>query len=274
LTFTFLDVGQGDSVVIGFPDGRHWVVDAGGLRLAPSQEDSAYAFDIGEAVVSRFLWQGWNTKLDRLVLSHSDLDHSGGMASLLKNFKVNKFNHSPAEPDEILTGILNVARKRHVKTGPIHSGVEERISGVTVRVLHPPMNAPHNSANENSLVLAFSFKRFSALLTGDLERSGEADSLARITLQSSLVLKVAHHGSRWGTSDAFLDQTSPRWAVISVGRHNPFGHPSKEVMLRLLRHRVRTLLTTDEGAIGFETDGNAYRIWSHVRGILAEGVLQ
>jgi competence protein ComEC len=93
LSFTFLDVGEGDSIVIGFPDRRFWVVDGGGFRQSSSQEEETNGLDIGEAVVSRYLWQQWITKLDRLILSHTDLDHAGGIPAVMKNFRIGRFEY-------------------------------------------------------------------------------------------------------------------------------------------------------------------------------------
>jgi competence protein ComEC len=111
------------------------------------------------------------------------------------------------------------------------------------------------------------------LMTGDVEGVGEAAVLSYPGELRSQLLKVSHHGSRFGTSEAFLQRASPRWGVISVGRNNPFGHPSREVVARLQRRGVRYFLTTDEGAISFETDGERYKIESHVGGVLESGVL-
>jgi competence protein ComEC len=144
---------------------------------------------------------------------------------------------------------------------------------VTVSVLNPPADTLLHSTNENSLVLKFSFKRFSALLTGDLEKAGETEVLSRTGALRSGLLKVAHHGSRSGSSSLFLDRVQPRWAVVSVGRNNPFGHPSKETINRLRQHGAHSILTLDEGAVTFETDGERYVIKSHVSGILERGEL-
>ena len=130
------------------------------------------------------------------------------------------------------------------------------------------------STNDNSLVLEFAFKGLSALLTADLEKAGELQVLSTPGNLNGQLLKVAHHGSRSSTSDSFLERTQSRWAVISAGRNNPFGHPSPEVLARLRRHGVKFFLTLNEGAITFETDGSRYVIKSHVRGILERGQLQ
>ncbi len=274
LSFTFLDVGEGDSIVICFPDKRIWLLDAGGLRLAPSYEENSYAFDIGEAVVSRYLWQKWIPQLDRLILSHADQDHAGGIPAVVKNFRVSKLGYAQNKPDAVLDGILKIARERRVPAGLLRAGMEEQAGAVSVRVLHPRSDSTLLSSNENSIVLKFSYGNFSALLTGDLEKAGEREVLAKAEDLHSHLLKVAHHGSRWGTTHALLDRAQPRWAVVSVGRNNPFGHPSREVMARLRQHRVQPFLTLDEGAITFETDGSRYAIKSYVRGILEQGNIQ
>jgi competence protein ComEC len=273
LSFTFLDVGEGDSIVIRFPNGKVWVLDAGGGRMEQVQDNGAYAFDIGEAVVSRYLWEEWITSLDRLILSHTDLDHAGGMSAVMKNFKITGFDCSPANEDRILDGILDIAGKKHLNIRELHAGMEEKVGQVVVRTLNPPADSKSGSANENSIVLQFCFKQFSALLTGDLDKTGEMALLSQPGDLRGRLLKVAHHGSRSGTSDFFLDRIKPRWAVISAGRNNPFRHPSPEVQQRLLRHGTRPILTIDEGAITFETNGLCYSLKSHLSGILEQGEL-
>ena len=139
LSLTFLDVGEGDSTVIRFPDMRVWVLDAGGLRQAQSAEDSAYVFDIGEAVVSRYLWHFWIRRIDRVMLSHPDIDHAGGAAAVMKNFAFNRFDYARAGPDGIIRGLLNIAREKKTDSQQLHAGIEEKIGPVAVRVLNPPL---------------------------------------------------------------------------------------------------------------------------------------
>jgi len=274
LSLTFLDVGEGDSIVIRFPDKRLWILDAGGLRRTSSGEDAIDSFDIGEAVVSRYLWYGWTGNPDRIILSHTDIDHAGGVRALLKNFRIRRLDYARCLPDPMLSGILQTARQRETHASPVHAGMQEKIGDVTVRILHPQAQPIRPSMNDNSAVLALSFKRFSALLTGDLEKSGEAELLSHPGDLHSLLLKVAHHGSRTGTSSALLDAIQPRWAVLSVGRNNPFGHPSPEVELRLAQHGTRTYQTQHEGALTFSTDGVSYEIRSHINGILEGGAIK
>ena len=148
-----------------------------------------------------------------------------------------------------------------------------RESQVRIRMLNPPHKATAGSSNDTSLALHLSCGRFSALLAGDMEKGAEARLLASTRDAGSLLLKVAHHGSRTGTTEDFVRAVRPRWSVISAGRNNPFGHPSPEVVRRLLRHGSRPLLTTDLGAITFETDGERYRLKSHVCGLIESGSL-
>jgi|LSQX01.2.fsa_nt_gb competence protein ComEC len=274
LSFSFLDVGEGDAIVIRFPDDGLWLLDAGGLVLPPAEEESGAGFDIGEAVVSRYLWHQWLLRPDRVILSHADMDHAGGVPAVLANFPVDAFGYAPAGADaRILEKILATAASRGSRVIHVSRGVKLDRGPVRVRVLHPGPESVQAGANDRSLVIRFDFGRFSALLAGDLEKRGERELLAHgFHLQSGL-LKVAHHGSRSATSDAFLDAAAPRWAVISAGHRNPFGHPSPEVLQRLERHRARTFVTAELGAVTFETDGTRYAISSHLRGVLERGTL-
>ncbi len=271
LRLTFLDVGEGDSAVVRFPDRRVWVVDAGGVRQGTTQEESL--FDIGEAVVSRYLWWEWIGTLDRLSLSHADVDHSGGMSSLLRNFRTDRLDYGEYGRDPLLIRILSLAGQKGVQTRRVLRGGSETLGGVEVQILNPTPWMTSRTANENSVVLRLSFGNFSALLTGDLERAGEADLVSSPLAVRGQLLKVAHHGSRSATLAPLLERVRPNWGVISVGRNNPFGHPSQETMSRLLAHGVRPLLTLDYGAITFETDGSRYVIESYSAGVLEEGLL-
>jgi competence protein ComEC len=270
---TFLDVGEGDSIVIRFPDARTWVLDAGGVRQSRSRIESERSFDIGEAVVSRYLWQFWITRLDRLVLSHPDMDHAGGSVALLRNFRSNELVLGDPAMEPLLEHIVETARGRGVPVRHFHAGKVEFVAGVTVQTLNPPDDGIVRSTNEGSVVLRLSYGRFTCLLTGDLEKAGESLVAARLLDMPCLLLKVAHHGSRWSTMDPLLERTQARWGVISVGKNNPFGHPSREVLLRLSRHRVRTAQTSEQGAITFATDGSRYCLSAFVGGILESGPL-
>jgi competence protein ComEC len=273
LRLSFLDVGQGDSAVIQFPDARTWVVDAGGLRADSPQPEDASSFDTGEALVSRFLWSRWIVSLDRAVLTHPHDDHAGGMPAVLKNFPTSRLDYSDAGSEPLQERVLEAARMASVPAHAVAAGEECNVAGVNVRVVSPPGKGPFRSLNDSSVVLHFTFGRFSALLTGDLEGTGEAEVLSREHGVRSLLLKVGHHGSRNATLDPLLEHAQPRWAVISAGKRNPFQNPSPETIRRLLHHGVRPLLTMDQGAIFFETDGTNYVLKSYALGVLELGML-
>jgi competence protein ComEC len=273
LQLSFLDVGQGDATVVQFPDGRVWVIDAGGLRVDASRPEEASTFDIGEAVVSRFLWSRWIVALDRAVVTHPHQDHAGGMPAVLQNFPAGRFDYGDAGPEPIQLQLLEAARKAHV---PCHAAGKDEVydvAGVRIRTLHPPAGKPGRTVNDSSVVMRLEYGNFSALLAGDLEGTGEAEVLSSAESIRSRLLKVAHHGSRSATLDRFLDRVQPRWAVISAGRKNPFQNPSRETLIRLLHHGARLLLTMDQGAIFFETDGINYTLSSYGLGLLDQGVL-
>ena len=273
LRLTFLDVGQGDAIMIQFPDGRVWAVDAGGLRVDTSRPEEASPFDIGEAVVSRFLWSRWVVALDRIVLTHPHQDHAGGVPVLLQNFSTSRLDYGDAGADPAQAHILETARKMRVPVHPASKGELYRLAGVQVDILNPAGNRPARSLNDGSIVLHLRYGRFSALLAGDLEGTGETEVLASNRELGSQLLKVAHHGSRNATFDRLLERVRPRWAVISVGRRNPFQNPSWETLLRLRRHGARNLLTMEQGAVFFETDGMNYVLSSYKFGVLDQGVL-
>ena len=275
LRLSFLDVGQGDCIVMQFPDSSTWLIDAGGLRVEAAKPEDASPFDIGEAVVSRFLWSRWIVALDLAVLSHPHQDHAGGMPAVLQNFSTRGLHYADAGSDPVQSNLLALARSRGVPVHDTRAGMEYGVAGVAVRVLNPASSiaSTSSSTNDGSVVLHVTYGAFSALLPGDLEGTGEASLLERTSDLRSSLFKVAHHGSRNASLNSWLDRVQPRWAIISAGRNNPFGNPARETLIRLLRHKARLLLTMDQGAIFFETDGVNYKLASYNLGILEQGPL-
>jgi competence protein ComEC len=274
LCITALDVGEGDSLVIRFPDSRTWLVDAGGLRQKPSRIESDHAFDVGDAVVSRYLWHEWIHPIECAVVTHPDIDHAGGMPAILRNFQVKSLMAGRAGSDPLMERIRDMAAGRKILLRTAAAGDTFNISGVRVEVANPSADYPATGSNENSVVLRIQYGLFSALLTGDLEKSAEKKLASSPAVLTAQFLKIAHHGSRWATSEFLLDRVGPRWAVVSVGRNNPFGHPAPEVVHRILRHGALPILTQDQGAITLATDGRLYRLESFQSGVIEEGELK
>ena len=274
LKLTFLDVGQGDAIVMRFPSGLVRTLDAGGLFSFQAEGERAMGFDVGEAVVSRYLWHEWANTLDSIAISHTHSDHVGGVPALLRNFMVKRFDYAPVGANHaVIDKLRGIVKSRKIPENNVTAGIMEQIGDVVIQAIHPPDDFGRTFENESSLVLRLTYGRFSALLTGDLERSGEVDVLRRANDLDAQLLKVGHHGGRAATSDQFLERTRPRWAVISAGRNNTYGHPSPETLTRLKNHGARTFVTMDCGAVTYETDGERYVIRSHVYGIMEEGYL-
>jgi competence protein ComEC len=253
LRVTFLDVGQGDAAFVELPDGRRLLVDGG-----PGGERR---FDVGERVVAPFLWNHAVATLDAVAMTHGDPDHAGGLPAILRHFRVRELWDNglvDAEAEEI----LRLAEKQGTVRRRLRAGDRIWLGPALITVLNPPAlplsgspRGPASDENNNSLVLRLDWGLASFLLTGDVEQEGEAELLTRRQPLAHLVLKVAHHGSRYSTTEEFLKAGRPAVAVISVGAGNPFRHPTPEALERLDRVGAKVYRTDRDGAVIAETDG-------------------
>lgn len=253
LRVTFLDVGQGDAVFVELPDGGRLLLDGG-----PGGERR---FDVGERVIAPFLWNRAVARLDVVAMSHSDPDHAGGLAAVLRRFRAGEFwDNGIWEAGSAELAWL-VERSGAIKRS-LRQGSRIWLGSALVTVLNPPPaplqgspRGPASDENNNSLVLRLDWGLVSFLFTGDLEQEGEAALLSARQPLRHLVLKVAHHGSRYSTTEAFLEAARPRLAVISVGARNPFRHPTADTLARLEQAGAKLYRTDRDGAIVLETDG-------------------
>jgi competence protein ComEC len=231
------------------------LIDAGGPTGGATHQGN---FEIGEDVVSPYLWTRHVQRLDVVALTHAHSDHMGGMPAVLRNFRPRELwvGHNPPIP--AYQQLLREAASLGIKVRSFSAGDTMSFGVISVHVLAPaPGYQPADSAtNDDSLVLHLSYAGHSALLEGDAEAPSEAAmlSLPPGDLSSDL-LKVGHHGSKTSTIPAFLARVAPHLAVISVGPFNSYHHPRWETLDKLQDEGARTWRTDLLGISTFYIDG-------------------
>ncbi len=276
LEMTVVDVGQGDSILLTFPDGKLMLVDGGGIpafgRRAPSQ------MDVGEDVVSPYLWNRSIGRIDVMACTHAHADHIGGLPSLLENFHTKELWTGANSENPAWSALRDRARRDGVHIVPLHRGQRFPFGGAELEVLAPsldyvPKNAPHNN---DSLAFRVTFGRHSFLLSGDIERQIEAELVAEGLVRKTDVLKVPHHGSKTSSTAAFLDLARPAFAVMSAGFENSYGHPHADVLERYQERQACVLRTDLDGLVTVRSDGRRLQMdmgrWSGALGT-ADGAL-
>jgi competence protein ComEC len=261
LEVTAIDVGQGDSLLVVSPEGRTMLVDAGGpVGSVKETAQAASTFDVGEEVVSPYLWSRRMRRLDVMVLSHAHSDHMGGMAAVMRSFRPRELWVGIDPESEAYRALLREAVALGVTVRHLHAGDAVDWSGVGVKVLAPESGYVNRGepVNNDSLVLRLQYGEGSALLEGDAEAPSERAMLANGRVGPVTLLKVGHHGSRTSTTEEFFAATTPKDAVVSVGRGNTFGHPRPEVVARIAAARTRLYRTDEFGLTTFllERDGS------------------
>src|SRR5258708_33271268 len=250
LEVTFLDVGQGDSIVVATPGNHPLVVDTG----RSSGDD-----DAGRSIVLPFLRSKGLNSIDALLLTHPDDDHIGGAISILERIRVGRLLVSgiPSDaPNYVRT--LDTAIKRHVPIVHLARGqLLDFHDSVTAEVLNPPTNGPpsrNHRDNNGCLVVLIRRQDTSILLTGDAEVEAEQDMLSDGEDLHADVLKLGHHGSKTSSSNEFLDSVKPKVAIVSAGIRNVFGHPNPLVMERVESRGIKIFRTGRDGAITVSSD--------------------
>jgi len=264
LEVTAIDVGQGDSLLIVSPQGDTMLVDAGGPVGGLNEAAAATStFDVGEEVVSPYLWSRRIRRLDVLVLSHAHSDHMGGMPAVLRNFRPRELWVAVDPDSEAYRALLSEAATLGVRVRHLRAGDAIAWSGSQLTVLAPERSYANTGepANNDSLVMRLQYGKASTLLEGDAEAPSEqamlAHGLAPVTL-----LKVGHHGSRTSTTQEFLAALAPRDAIVSVGKGNTFGHPRPEVIARIAAGGSRLYRTDEFGLTTFlmDRDGTIHEL--------------
>jgi len=259
LELTAIDVGQGDSLLICFPDSKLMLIDGGGILSFGHQATGLRTarIDIGEDVVSPYLWSRSIRKIDVVALTHAHDDHAGGLPAVIENFHPSELWTGAMAPSAAWSAVRQKARAENVKIVALPAGRSFDFGGARVEVISPPAGyLPGDSpTNNDSLALRVTYGQRSLLLTGDMEGPMERGSLTAAEPLRADILKVGHHGSNTSSTDPFLDAVSPMFAVISDGFENTFRHPHPLVLKRLEAHHASVLRTDQDGLITLRTDG-------------------
>ncbi len=238
----FLDVGQGDCILVQFPKGRNMLVDAG-------KNDSAVA-------IIDYLEARGIARLDYLVGTHPHEDHIGSLDTVIQEFPVGeillpKVTANTRTFRELLEAIAG--KGLQVTTAKAGMNILEE-EGLSVKVL-APIGSSYNDLNNYSAVIKITYREVSFLLEGDAESESEKEMLNSGADVRADVLKVGHHGSNSSTSPAFLSMVKPEYAVISLGADNDYHHPHPTTLAKLKKAGVDILRTDERGTIVFTTDG-------------------
>lgn len=280
LSLTFLDVGQGDCICL--EEGRrHFLIDGG-------------SSDTGDVDVYRivpFLKYRGISYLDAVFVTHPDSDHENGIRGMLENYEENGIEigmlvlpdvAKESKNDNYLT-LVAMAKDKGVPVRLIHTGERVESGALSLFCLHPAEGYANEDTNAYSTVLYLKYGQFSALFTGDLEGEGEelvtkflcgqegqtdlwhSGEVSKETAGNISLLKVAHHGSKYSTSEEFLSAASPRIAVISAGRNNSYGHPHTETLERLEKQGCAVFQTPESGAVTVRVKGKRVYVEKYVQ---------
>ncbi len=248
LHVTFLDVGQGDAILITTPRGGRILVDGG---PAPSAALTALGRHI----------PFWDRTLDLAVNTHPESDHLAGLIAVLERYQVKQVLIPPVETRSTLYTTWHTTLQRSgIRPAVGQSGMQIGTSdGVSIEVFHPVENSHYSHVNDYSLVLRVTLGDIGFLLTGDISSEVEHELLHHHPELRATVLKVPHHGSATSSSPAFLQAVQPRFAVLSVAADNTLNLPAEEVLQRYQMMGIPVMRTDQNGTIEFITDGK--RLW-------------
>jgi len=251
LTVAFLDVGQGDAVFIEAPSGRQMLIDGGPSKRVLRKLGSQMWF--------------WDRSIDAVVASHPDKDHIGGLGDVLEVYDVGAVLRSGATSStEVFDAWRGAIEREDAAHRTIVAGQSIRLSPrVRFDVLFPPrsIDVTAMEPNKASVVGRLVYGDTAFLLSGDAPKAVEEYIAGRYGGNlASQVLKAGHHGSDTSTGKSWLGWADPKWAVVSAGKDNRYGHPAPSVVERLKRFGIEILQTKKRGTVIFESDGKRVRL--------------
>jgi competence protein ComEC len=251
---TMIDVGQGDSILIELPHRKGtYLIDTGGTLSFNTEQwkRRAKPFEVGRDVVVPFLKGKGITKIDKLILTHGDMDHIGGALAVLQEIKVNEILlPSVADKSEMEKAIINEANLKGISVVFVSEGINWKDDGTDWHILAPEEDYA-GERNGGSIALVAKIGGLRWFFGGDLDQSGEERIVKEYRNLTVDVLKAGHHGSRTSSAPSFIQQLSPAIVLISAGENNRFGHPHQEV-LNLLKKEEAIIYRSDiQGAITY-----------------------
>ncbi|HLX25607.1 MAG TPA: DNA internalization-related competence protein ComEC/Rec2 [Candidatus Cybelea sp.] len=261
LRVTVLDVGQADAILVQTPRGHAVLVDAGGRLERGTQSTASTAEAVGERIVVPFLLRRGIHAVDTIVISHPHGDHAGGVAPALRRLGVDELaDGGQRYGGHAYQDALAAAHAARVPIVYPRAGTQwQTDDGVLLHFLGPSLPFIANSRNdinENSVAFTLRYRSFCMLFTGDAGAAAEERFLREGADLRCEILKVGHHGSAYSSTPAFIDAVRPRYAIISVGRHNLFGHPAPSTLQTLQRAGAQIYRTDENGAITITSDGS------------------
>ncbi len=237
----FIDVGQGDSALLELPGEKTMLIDAG---------------DNGsEGVILGYIDSLDIDRIDYLIATHPHADHIGGMEEIIKSYDIGAM-YMPRVSSESRTfeKMLDAIEEKDVPLYTLESGKSIDTEGVAIDVLSPPENL-FEDKNNNSAIVKITLGEKSFLFMGDAESQAEEELLKNVQDISCDVLKVGHHGSSTSSGKRFLEAAMPKYAVISCGKDNSYGHPHRETIESLQKNGSEVFRTDELGTIIIKTDG-------------------
>jgi competence protein ComEC len=251
LRVDFIDVGQGDAALVTSPTGKTVLIDGGPRHSAPA--------------LLAFLASHLHGPIDLVLLTHRHEDHLGGLPAAVRDFGARVFLDAPIEHAE--KGYTSLMRALEARGAEVKQATRGRVidlgGGAKLTLLGPPeplITGSHSDVNANSVVARLVYGQLSVLFAGDAEAPTETWLLASGAPLRSVVLKVAHHGSRYASGARFLTAVKPQIAVISVGAQNRYHHPAPATLDRLARTAAKIYRTDMDGDVEIDSDGTQVRV--------------
>ncbi|MEN8263091.1 MAG: ComEC/Rec2 family competence protein, partial [Nitrospirota bacterium] len=248
LTVHFIDVGQGDSILLILPDGKNVLLDTGIQPAGPH--------------IVKYLKDHQIKHINHLISTHPHDDHIGGIFSIASEFEIDNYydNGFSNFSSTLYRDYIKLVRGNKTKYNILQAGDSFTLGDTRIDILNPLL-PPTGNLNEDSVVVKLVFGRINILLSGDLGNPGERRLINKAgPALASQILKTGHHGDRRSVSDDFLKAVKPEAAIISVGSINKYGHPHKEILDRLRKNGINIYRTDQNGNIVLKTDGRTYSI--------------